>query len=103
MPDLPNAPGDPVVSLDNESNQSSTTTDPLPSRQGSGPAVGGPPPSSIPQAARSCERATAVAHVHAGPSAGGASSGAPVGVHTYWTEHLCTFDMELCRGHGKMY
>ena len=44
-----------------------------------------------------------VAYVYVGPSWGGASSGAPEGVHTYWTEHLCTFDMEPCRGYGKLY
>ena len=38
-----------------------------------------------------------------GPSVGDVGPGAPVVVHTHWTEYLCTFDMEPCRGHGKLY
>ena len=37
-----------------------------------------------------------------GPSVGDEGLGAPVVVHTHWTEYLCTVDMESCRGHGEL-
>ena len=38
----------------------------------------------------------------AGPSVGDVGPGAPAVVHTHWTEYLCTFDMESCRGHDEL-
>ena len=43
------------------------------------------------------------ARVCAQVRAGGTGPGAPAVVHTPGTEYLCTFDMESCSGHDKLY
>ena len=64
MSELPDPAGDPAVSSDNESYASSSTSNPLSSRQRSGPAVGGPPPSNT------LHQPKAALQKHPGPTQG---------------------------------